>query len=144
MSPTKPDQPGAEPPSAPSAAPRPDRERGCDQDSQEDRQFNIAQMMVGTAMMFVGFLNVLLSISGGFEIAGVVPMLLYFVGLAIWAHATIVNPTVRYAVITVAITLALAFLSYGEVLFWHKQLLFWGTIALVGYFMFKTATPDKS
>jgi hypothetical protein len=142
MSPTEPDQPGTEP-SAPAAAPRPTGGRGKDQDSQEDRQFNIAQMMVGTAMMFVGFLNVLLSISGGFEIAGVVPMLLYFAGLAIWAHATIANPTVRYSVITVAVTLALAFLSYGEVLFWHKQLLFWGTILMVGYFMFKTATPDK-
>ncbi len=143
MSPTEPNQPGTEP-SAPSAAPRPTGERGREQDSQEDRQFNIAQMMVGTAMIFVGFLNVLLSISGGFEIAGVVPVLLYFAGLAIWAHATVANPTVRYIVITLSVTMALAFLSYGEVLFWHEQLIFWGTILMVGYFMFKTATPDKT
>ena len=115
---------------------------GRDQAAQEDRQFNIAQMMVGTAMIFVGFLNVLLSISGGFELAGVVPALLYFAGLAIWAHATIANLTVRYTVMTLSITVALAFLSYGEILFWHKQLIFWGTILMVGYFMFKTAKPD--
>jgi len=125
------------------AAPEPRRPSGQEQSSQEDRQFNTAQMMVGTAMMFVGFLNVLLSISGGFEIAGVVPALLYFAGLAIWAHATILNPTIRYSVMIAAITVALAFLSYGEVLFWHKQLIFWGTILLVGFFMFKTSAPDK-
>jgi VIT1/CCC1 family predicted Fe2+/Mn2+ transporter len=112
-----------------------------DQTSHEDRQFNTAEMMVGTAMMFVGFLNVLLSISGGFEMAGVVPVLLYFAGMAIWAHATIVNPSVKYTVMIVAITAALAFLSYGEVLFWHKQVIFWGTILMVGFFMFKTAAP---
>jgi len=112
-----------------------------DQTSHEDRQFNPAEMMVGTAMMFVGFLNVLLSISGGFEMAGVVPVLLYFAGMAIWAHATIVNPSVKYTVMIVAITAALDFLSYGEVLFWHKQVIFWGTILMVGFFMFKTAAP---
>lgn len=130
-------------PSPPTGAPRPDRQEDRDQHAHEERQFNTAEMMVGTAMMFVGFLNVLLSISGGFEMAGVVPVLLYFAGMAIWAHATVVNPSVRYTVITIAITVALAFLHYGEVLFWHKQAIFWGTILMVGFFMFKTATPGK-
>ena len=35
--------------------------------NQEDRQFNVAMLIVGVAMMFVGFLDVFLSISGGFE-----------------------------------------------------------------------------
>jgi hypothetical protein len=108
---------------------------------QEDRQFNIAELMVGTTMMFVGFLNVFLSISGGFEIS-VFPVVLYFGGMAIWGHAVIKNPTVRYTVITVTVALALAFLHYGEVLFWHKQLLFWGTVVLVMFFMFKSAPPS--
>jgi hypothetical protein len=102
---------------------------------------NIAEMMIGTAMMFVGFLNVLLSISGGYEMAGVIPVLLYFAGLAIWAHATVVNLTVRYVVIIASITVALAFLQYGEVLFWHKQVIFWGTVVMVGFFMFRSVTP---
>lgn len=98
--------------------------------------------MIGTAMMFVGFLNVLLSISGGYEMAGVQPMILYFAGLAIWAHGTITHPTGRYLVIGVAIVAALAFLHYGEVLFWHKQVIFWFTILLVGFFMFKSSKPS--
>jgi hypothetical protein len=111
--------------------------------SQEDRQLNVAMMMVGTAMMFVGFLNVLLSISGGFEFAGVTPMLLYFFGMAIWAHAVIKHPSVRYAVILGALAFALAFFHYGEVLFWHKQVVFWSTVAIVAFFMFKTSSPSK-
>jgi hypothetical protein len=120
------------------------RHSPLDTGSTEERQFHVAEMMVGTAMMFVGFLNVLLSISGGFEFAGVTPMLLYFAGMAIWAHAVIKNPSVRYAVITASVAAALAFFHYGEVLFWHKQVVFWGTVALVAFFMFKTAEPPPS
>jgi hypothetical protein len=111
-----------------------------DEETSEDRQLTTAEMMIGTAMMFIGFLNVLLSISGGFEI-NVFPMILYFAGLAIWAHAAIRNLTVRYSIIIAALVLALAFFHYGEVLFWHKQAVFWTTIALVGFFMFKGSKP---
>lgn len=91
--------------------------------------------MVGTALMFIGFLNVFLSISGGFEI-NVVPFLIYFGGLAVWANAAIETPTLRYGVMALAVALALGLFQYGEVLFWHKQVLFWVTIAIVMYFMF--------
>ena len=66
-------------------------------------------MMVGTALMFIGFLNVFLSISGGFEI-NVVPFLIYFGGLAVWANAVIEIPALRYSVMAGAIGLALGFL----------------------------------
>jgi len=97
---------------------------------------HVAGMMIGTALMFIGFLNVFLSISGGFEI-NVVPFLIYFGGLAVWANSAIENLVFRYAVMTVAIALALGFFHYGEVLFWHKQVVFWSTIVVVMYFMFK-------
>jgi len=100
-------------------------------------------MFVGVAMMFVGFLDVFLSISGGFELAGVTPLLLYFAGVALWAQATVANLTLRYVIMGVAIVLALAIFHYGEVLFWHKQVVFWGTIAAVIFFMFKTAPPTR-
>ena len=67
-----------------------DRESGVSPDngsgSQEDRQLSVAMMFVGVAMMFVGFLDVFLSISGGFELAGVTPLLLYFAASALWAQ----------------------------------------------------------
>jgi hypothetical protein len=116
--------------------------RPSDEDSAEERHLTTAEMMIGTAMMFIGFLNVLLSISGGFEI-NVFPMILYFAGMAIWAHAAIRNLTIRYSIVVAAIVLALAFFHYGEVLFWHKQAVFWATIALVGFFMFKGSKPQQ-
>ena len=100
-----------------------------------ERQSNVAGMMVGTALMFIGFLNIFLSISGGFEI-DVVPLLIYFGGLAVWANSVIENPTWRYSVMAVAILLALVFYHYGEIHFWHKQVVFWVTVVIVMYFMF--------
>ena len=35
-----------------------------------------------------------------------------------------------------ALVLAAVFYHYGEVLFWHKQVLFWSTVVVVMYFMF--------
>ena len=96
---------------------------------------HVVGLIFGTALMFIGFLDVFLSISGGFEI-NVVPFLIYFGGLAVWANATIETPALRYGVMTAAIVLALGFFHYGEVLFWHKQVVFWSTVVIVMYFMF--------
>jgi hypothetical protein len=106
-----------------------------EQGAGNEHQIHVIGLMVGTALMFIGFLNVFLSISGGFEI-NLVPFLIYFGGLAIWANAAIETPTFRYGVMALAITLALGLFQYGEVLFWHKQILFWVTIIIVMYFMF--------
>lgn len=106
-----------------------------DDDSGNERQMRVAGMIVGTALIFIGFLNVFLSISGGFEI-DYVSFLIYFGGVAVWANAVIENMTIRYSVIGAALLLAAIFFHYGEVLFWHKQVVFWSTVAVVMYFMF--------
>ncbi|BCA54687.1 conserved membrane protein of unknown function [Nitrospira sp. KM1] len=118
--------------SEPRTPPSPPR---MEPDGGADTQMHVIGLMVGTALMFIGFLNVFLSISGGFEI-NVVPLLIYFCGLAVWANAVIENLVVRYGVMTGAVALALAFFHYGEVLFWHKQVVFWTTVVIVMYFMF--------
>ncbi len=129
MAPTDLPQPPADNP-----PPRP-QSRPDEQDGGGDTQMHVVGLMVGTALMFIGFLNVFLSISGGFEI-NVVPLLIYFGGLAVWANAAIENAMLRYTVMAGAIGLALGFFHYGEVLFWHKQVVFWVTIVIVMYFMF--------
>lgn len=108
----------------------------ADDEAGNERHLSVAGMMTGTALMFIGFLNVFLSISGGFEI-NVVPLLIYFGGLAVWANAVIENLALRYGVMIGAIGLALGFFHYGEVLFWHKQVVFWCTVIVVMYFMFR-------
>jgi len=106
-----------------------------DDDSGSDKQMRVAGMIVGTALIFIGFLDVFLSISGGFEI-DVIPFLIYFGGVAVWANAVVENLTLRYSLIAGALLLAAVFYHYGEVLFWHKQVLFWSTVVVVMYFMF--------
>jgi len=106
-----------------------------DDDSGSDNQMRVAGMIVGTALIFIGFLDIFLSISGGFEI-DVIPLLIYFGGVAVWANAVVENMTLRYSLIGASLLLAAIFFNYGEVLFWHKQVVFWSTVVVVMYFMF--------
>ncbi|MFO0775782.1 MAG: hypothetical protein U0172_14065 [Nitrospiraceae bacterium] len=106
----------------------------------EDHAMRVPGLMAGTALMFIGFLNILLSISGGFEI-NVMPILLYFAGLAMWANAVVENATKRYLIMGFAVVCGLGFFHYGEVMFWHKQIIFWSTIIMVMFFIFRTSTP---
>jgi len=119
------------PPEPPEEPARPDR----DEDSGSDKHLRVAGMIVGTALIFIGFLDIFLSISGGFEI-DYIPFLIYFGGVAVWANAVVENLTLRYCIIGGALLLAAIFFHYGEVLFWHKQVVFWGTVVVVMYFMF--------
>ena len=107
--------------------------REPEEDSGGDNQMRVAGMIVGTALIFIGFLDIFLSISGGFEI-DVIPLLIYFGGVAVWANAVVQNTTLRYSLIGGALLLAAVFFHYGEVLFWHKQVIFWGTVVVVMYF----------
>jgi len=109
--------------------------REPDDDPGGDNQLRVAGMVMGTALIFIGFLSVFLSISGGFEIDAI-PFVIYFAGVAVWANAVVENLTLRYSVIAGALLLAAVFFHYGEVLFWHKQVLFWSTVVVVMYFMF--------
>ena len=131
--PTEPGKPA--PPQSP-----PPQLREDDTDDQENRQMQVAMRMVGSAMVFIGFLQVFLSASTGAEIT-IFPMIIYFGGMAMWAYSSIENVSVKYAVIAGSIICALAFMHFGEVLFWHKYVIYWGTIALVVFFMFKS--PKK-
>ncbi len=134
--PTEPDEPVV-PQSPP---PPPPQLREEDTDDQENRQMIVAMRMVGSAMVFIGFLQVFLSASTGAEIS-IFPMIIYFSGMAMWAYSSVENLTVRYTVMGLSLLCALAFMHFGEVLFWHKYLIYWGTIGVVVFFMFKS--PKK-
>ena len=118
----------------------PSSESEVDQEAHEALQMRVAMKMVGSAMVFVGFIQVFLSASTGAEIT-IFPMILYFSGLALWAHSSVKSSSVRYMVIGLCIVCILGFLQLGEVLFWHKYVIYWGTIAMVVYFMFQN--PKK-
>ena len=133
------DQQPTEDPVAPKPPARPPvREEEVEE--QEDRQMQVAMKMVGSAMVFIGFLQVFLSVNTGAEIS-IFPMLIYFSGMALWAYSSVDTPTIRYAVIGLSLLCAMAFMHFGEVLFWHKYAIYWGTVGMVVFFMFQT--PKK-
>src|SRR5437016_12610531 len=94
--------------------------RQPDDDSGGDNHMRVAGMIVGTALIFIGFLDVFLSISGGFEI-DVIPFLIYFGGVPIWANAVVENNTRRYSGICGALLLAGALYHSREVLLCRQQ-----------------------
>jgi len=109
-------------------------------EEQENRQMQVAMKMVGSAMVFIGFLQVFLSVNTGAEIS-IFPMIIYFFGMALWAYSSVDTPMIRYTVIALSLLAAMAFMHFGEVLFWHKYAIYWGTVGMVVFFMFQT--PKK-
>jgi len=103
----------------------------------------VGMRIVGSVMVFIGFLQVFLSVSTGAEIS-IFPMIIYFAGIALWAYSSIEIIPVRYTVMLLSIIWGLAFLHFGEVLFWHKYAIYWGTVALVVFFMFQTPKRPSS
>ena len=139
--PEQPDPPGRQVPGIPVGPPRPDSD--VDQEAHEALQMKVAMKMVGSAMVFIGFIQVFMSASTGAEIS-IFPMILYFAGLALWAYSSVQIVVVRYAVIAFSLFCIVAFINIGEVLFWHKYVIYWGTIAMVVYFMFQNPMkPSK-
>ncbi len=128
------ESPGRQVPGVPVGAPS--QEPEVDQETHEALQMNVAMKMVGSAMVFVGFIQVFMSSSTGAEIS-IFPIILYFAGLALWAHSSVKIPTIRYLVIAFSLICVVGFYELGEVLPWHKTVIYWGTIAMVVYFMFQ-------
>ena len=137
---TETEQPESTDPVAPKPVPPRPPVRDEDPEDQENLQMQVAMRMVGSAMVFIGFLQVFLSASTGAEIS-IFPMIIYFSGMAMWAYSSVDNLTVRYTVMALSLLCAMAFMHFGEVLFWHKYLIYWGTIGVVVFFMFKN--PKK-
>ena len=118
----------------------PTQESELDPETHEALQMKVSMKIVGSVMVFIGFIQVFLSVSTGAEITAF-PMILYFCGLALWAHSAVKIPKVRYLIIAFSLVCALGFFQLGEVLFWHKYVIYWGTIAMVVFFMFQN--PKK-
>jgi cation transport ATPase len=137
---TEPNQPQSTDPLNPKPVPPRPPAPQTEPEDNEDKQMQVAMRMVGSAMVFIGFLQVFLSASTGAEIT-IFPMIIYFGGLAMWAYSSVENATVKYAVMAGSAICALGFMHFGEVLFWHKYIIYWGTIAMVVFFMFKS--PPK-
>ena len=81
-----PEPPKRQVPGIPVGPPRQDSD--VDQEAHEALQMKVAMKMVGSAMVFIGFIQVFMSASTGAEIS-IFPMILYFAGLALWAYSSV-------------------------------------------------------
>ena len=136
---TDPDQPPLEDPAASKSPVRPPVQDE-EVEEQENLQMQVAMKMVGSDMVFIGFLQEFVSVNTGAEIS-IFPMIIYFSGMALWAYSSVDTPAIRYTVIGLSLICAIAFMHFGEVLFWHKYIIYWGTVGMVVFFMFQT--PKK-
>ena len=121
----------------------PSQEGELDTETHEALQMKVSMKMVGSAMVFIGFIQVFLSASTGAEIT-IFPMILYFSGIALWAHSSVKIARLRYVIIVFSMVCIMGFIQVGEVLFWHKYVIYWGTIALVVFFMFQNPKKTSS
>jgi hypothetical protein len=127
-------------------APKPEDRRDEDEEEAEGERHSAAvQKFVGFVMMVLAWLQLLVAVSSGSD-ANSVPFLLYFAGIVIFVNGT-VTAWYKYAIMACATIAGLAFhyhiSSIGSATRWEKGLVVYGTIVVVGYFIFAGHKPAR-
>jgi hypothetical protein len=123
--------------------PKPDDQRDDREEEDSQRHVVALQKFVGFVMMVLAWLQLLLAVSSGSE-ANSVPFLVFFVGIVIFVNGA-VNAWYKYIIMAVATIAGLALHAHisamGTAARWEKGLIVYGTILVVGYFIF--AAPKR-
>lgn len=123
--------------------PKPDEQRDDREEEDSQRHVVALQKFVGFVMMVLAWLQLLLAVSSGSE-ANSVPFLVFFVGIVIFVNGA-VNAWYKYIIMAVATIAGLALHAHisamGTAARWEKGLIVYGTILVVGYFIF--AAPKR-
>jgi hypothetical protein len=127
-------------------APKPERPRDeREEEADSERHSTAVQKFVGFVMMVLAWLQLLLAVSSGSD-ANSVPFLLFFAGIVIFVNGT-VTAWYKYAIMGAATIVGLAFhyhiSSIGAATRWEKAVVVYGTILVVGYFMFVGTKPAR-
>jgi heme/copper-type cytochrome/quinol oxidase subunit 4 len=121
--------------------PRDDREEEAD----GERHSSALQKFVGFVMMVLAWLQLLLAVSSGSDAISV-PFLLFIAGIVIFVNGTVTS-WYKYAIMGAATIVGLAFhyhiSSIGAATRWEKAVVVYGTILIVGYFMFVGSKPAR-
>jgi hypothetical protein len=123
--------------------PKPDEQRDDREEEDSQRHVVALQKFVGFVMMVLAWLQLLLAVSSGSE-TNSVPFLVFFVGIVIFVNGA-VNAWYKYIIMAVATIAGLALHAHisamGTAARWEKGLIVYGTILVVGYFIF--AAPKR-
>jgi hypothetical protein len=119
--------------------PKPDDQRDEREAEAEGERHSVAlQKFVGFVMMVLAWLQLLVAVSSGSE-ANSVPFLIYFAGLVIFVNGT-VSAWYKYPIMAAATMTGLALhahiSSVGNATRLEKGAVVYGTILIVGYFIF--------
>lgn len=107
----------------------------------DDQNFKTIQKLVGVALIFMGFINTLLSISGGYPL-DLVAALTFLFGIVLFINAS-TQSWHKWIFIGMALSLGTIFMVRGEVDRLSQLALFWGTILVILFFIF-VAKESKS
>jgi hypothetical protein len=118
--------------------PQHDDQRDDREEEEGQRHIVALQKFIGFVMMVLAWLQLLLAVSSGSE-ANSVPFLVFFVGVVIFVNGT-VNAWYKYIIMAAATIAGLALHTHisamGTAARWEKGLIVYGTVLVVGYFMF--------
>jgi len=127
-------------------APKPeDRQDEEEEEAEGERHVMAMQKIVGFVMMVVGWLPLLFAVSTGSD-ATSVPFLFYFAGAVIFINST-VTAWYKYPLMLAATVAGLALhyhiQSLGSATRWEKEVMVYGTIVVVAYFILFSKKPVR-
>jgi hypothetical protein len=126
--------------------PKPDDRRDeREEEAEGERHATAVQKFVGFVMMVLGWLQLLLAVSSGSE-ATSVPFLIFFAGVVIFINGTIAA-SYKYFLMAAATLAGLALhyhiSSIGSATRWEKEIVVYGTIIVVAYFILFAKKPVR-
>ena len=115
------------------------------EDPQGESHTEAMQKFMGFILMVLSWLQLLVAVSSGSD-ADYWPFLFYFFGLVIFVNGTM-NSSYKYLIMGAASLTGLALIyhirSIGAATRWEKGMVVYGTILIVGYFIFAGQKPAR-
>ena len=104
-----------------------------------DNSLRSVEKLTGVALLLMGFMNMLLSISGDYPL-DLFSTITFLFGVVLFVHGS-VQTWHKWIVIGMAVTLAAVIMIRGEVGTWTQIGLFYGTLMVVLFYMFFAREP---
>ncbi len=101
---------------------------------EQDKTARTVQKLIGLALIFMGFINILLSITGQYPL-DLFTTITFLVGVILFVHGA-GDSWHKWVIIALTTALALLFLYKGEVNDLSKVGLFWTVLLVIFYYTF--------
>jgi len=109
-----------------------------EEEAEGERHITSLQKFIGFVMIVLAWLQLLMAVSSGSD-ADHFPFVFFFVGVIIFMNGTIASTWYKYPLMGLATVTGLSLIyhikSIGSAARWEKELVVYGTIAVVSYFI---------